>query len=178
MSQGGLRDRRSIHRDLERVRADLHGLVAHASAADLRRGTDGTRWTNQQMLFHMVFGYMIVRRLLWLVRAFGRLPDTYGQGFARLLNSATRPFHVVNYLGSCGGAVVFRGRRLTRQLDRTMDALHRSLDAATEDELGHRMHFPVDWDPFFRATMTLEDVYRYGTQHYDFHREQLTLADS
>ena len=37
------------------------------------------------------------------------------------------------------------------------------------------MYFPVQWDPFFGDTMTLADVYHYGTQHYDFHRAQLTL---
>jgi hypothetical protein len=37
------------------------------------------------------------------------------------------------------------------------------------------MHFPVGWDPFFCDTMTVGQVYRYGTQHYDFHRPQLTL---
>ena len=68
-------DRRSIHVELERARTDLHQLVARATSADLRRRTDGTRWTNQQMLWHMAFGYLIVSRLLRLVRLFGRLPD-------------------------------------------------------------------------------------------------------
>ena len=35
----------------------------------------GTRWTSEQLLFHMVFGYMIVQRLLILVKVFSRLPD-------------------------------------------------------------------------------------------------------
>jgi hypothetical protein len=174
-AEGQPTDRRSIHDELERVRADLHRLVAGATAADLRRRTDGTRWTNQQMLFHMVFGYMIVRRLLPLVRGFGRLPDRYSRTFAAVLNSVTRPFHGVNYLGSCGGALVFHGPRLTRQLDRTLDRLHRRLDAESDETLGQRMHFPVGWDPFFRDTMTLAEVYHYATQHYDFHRAQLTL---
>ena len=169
-------DRQTIHDELEGVRADLHGLVAQASAADLRRRTDGTRWTNEQMLFHMVFGYMIVSRLLPLVRLFGRLPDRYGRTFAALLNFGTRPFHVINYLGSAGGALVFRGPRLTWQLDRTLDRLHRRIDAETEKALGRRMHFPVGWDPFFTEVMTLEQVYRFGGQHYDLHRTQLTLA--
>jgi DinB superfamily len=169
-------DRQSIHDELERVRADLHALVTGASTADLRHRTDGTRWTNQQMLFHMVFGYMVVRRLLPLVRLFGRLPDRFSRAFAALLNSGTTPFHVINYLGSAGGALVFRGPRLTRQLDRTLDRLHRRLDLETEDALGRRMHFPVGWDPFFRDTMSLDEVYRYATQHYDFHRNQLTLV--
>lgn len=168
-------DRSSIHEELERARADLHQLVAGASPAQLRRRTDGTRWTNRQMLWHMAFGYLVVRRLLPLVRLFGWLPDPFGRAFAAVLNAGTRPFHVVNYLGSVGGATLFHGTRLTRQLDRTIDRLHRRLDAESEASLGRRMHFPVGWDPFFRDTMTLEQVYRYGTQHYDFHRAQLTL---
>jgi hypothetical protein len=173
---GELTDRQSIHAELERVRADLHHLVARATADDLRRRTNGTRWTNGQMLWHMAFGYLIVRRLLPLVRLFGRLPEPFSRAFAATLNAGTRPFHTINYLGSVGGALVFHGPRLTRQLDHTIEVLHRRLDAETEEALGRRMHFPVGWDPYFRETMTLAQVYHYGTEHYDFHRGQLTLA--
>ena len=38
------------------------------------------------------------------------------------------------------------------------------------------MYFPVRWDLFFADTMSVADVYHYGTQHYDFHRAQLTLG--
>lgn len=38
------------------------------------------------------------------------------------------------------------------------------------------MRFPTRWDPFFHETMTLADVYHVPTQHFDFHRNQLTLA--
>jgi hypothetical protein len=168
-------DRRSIHEELERARVDLHHLVASATTSDLRRRTDGTRWTNEQMLWHMAFGYLIVSRLLRLVALFGRLPDSFSRAFAAVLNAGTWPFHRVNYLGSVGGALVFRGPRLTGELDRTIERLHRRLDAESEVALARRMHFPVGWDPFFQDTMTLEQVYRYGTQHYDFHRAQLTL---
>ena len=168
--------RQPIHDELQRVRVDLHGLVANASPTELRRRTDGTRWTNQQMLWHMAFGYLVVRRLLPLVRLFGRLPDRFSRTFAAVLNFGTRPFHVINYLGSVGGALVFHGPRLTRRLDRTIDQLHRSLDAESDADLHRHMHFPVGWDPFFRERMTLIEVYAYGTQHYDFHRRQLTLT--
>ena len=168
-------DRAAIHEELDRVRADLHQLVAGAAPSDLRRRTDGTRWTNGQMLWHMAFGYLLVCRLLPLVRLFGRLPDSFSRRFAATLNAGTRPFHVINYLGSCGGALIFRGPRLTRRLDATIARLHRRLDAESEETLGRRMHFPVGWDPFFRDTMTLEQLYRYGTEHYDLHRGQLTI---
>jgi hypothetical protein len=168
-------DRQSIHVELERARTDMHHLVGRATSTDLRRGTSGTRWNNAQLLWHMAFGYLLVRRLLPLVRLFGRLPDPLGRTFAAGLNSGTRAFHHINYLGSVGGALVYRGPRLTRQLDHTINQLHRRLDNESEAALRRRMHFPVDWDPFFHDTMTLEQVYRYGTQHYDFHRTQLTL---
>jgi hypothetical protein len=168
-------DRASIHAELERVRTDLHQLVSRATPDDLRRRTNGTRWTNGQMLWHMAFGYLIVRRLLPLVRLLRQLPDPFSRTFAATLNAGTRPFHHINYAGAVVGALVFHGPRLTRQFDRTIDRLHRRLDAESDAAMARGMHFPVDWDPFFQETMTLEQVYRYATQHYDFHRAQLTL---
>jgi hypothetical protein len=126
----------------------------------------------------MTFGYLIVRRLLPLVRLFGHLPDRFSRTFAGALNAATGPFHHINYLGAVGGALVFRGPRLTAQLDRTIAQLHRRLDAEADRALTRSMHFPVAWDPFFHQSMTLAEVYAYGAQHYDFHRSQLTLGYS
>ena len=59
---------KDIQAELRRTQADFHDLVARASAQDLRRRSDGTRWTNRQLLWHMVFGYLIVRTLLPLVQ--------------------------------------------------------------------------------------------------------------
>ena len=174
--EGARASRQAVHAELERARVEFASLVERAGPADLRRTTDGTRWTNQQMLFHMLFGYLIVRALLGLVRMFGRLPDSWSSVFAAGLNAGTRPFHLVNYLGSCGGALVFRGPRLVAKFDRTIASLHRHLDAETDAALGRVMHFPTGWDPFFTDRMSLLDVYHYGTQHFDFHARQLTLS--
>ena len=168
-------DRQVVHEEMERARTTFHELVAQATPADLRRRSDGTRWTNEQLLFHMAFGYLIVLRLQPLVRMFSRLPDGWSRAFAATLNAGTRPFHVVNYGGSCGGALVVRGPRLIGLLDRVIASLHRKLDRDSAVSLSRRMHFPVGWDPFFRETMTVLEVYHYGTQHFDFHRRQLTL---
>jgi hypothetical protein len=170
-------DRASLHREMEDARSELRRLLATATTDDLRRATSGTRWTNGQLLYHIVFGYVIVRTLLPLVRMMSRAPDVVSRAFAGLLNAATRPFHVVNYLGSCGGALVFRGRRLTALLDRTIASLHDKLDAEAEAALHRGMHFPVGWDPYFRDVMTIADVYHFGTQHYAHHRRQLSLDE-
>ncbi|REE71314.1 DinB family protein [Rhodococcus wratislaviensis] len=169
-------DRAAIAADLERARVLLHELVDGASGDKLDRRSSGTRWTNAQLLFHMVFGYMVVRRLLVLVRAFSRLPDRAGRGFARVLDATTPAFHQINYLGSCAAATVFDHRRMGRKCDRVIATLQRSLADESEANLRRSMAFPVRWDPFFTETMTLEQVYRYPGKHFDFHRAQLTLG--
>ncbi|MBV6761411.1 DinB family protein [Rhodococcus opacus] len=176
MADQGPVDRPEIAADLERARRSLHELLGSASPGDFDRRSNGTRWTNEQPLFHMVFGYMVVRRLLVLVRVFSRLPDRVGRGFARVLDAGTPLFHQVNYLGSCAAATVFNRRRMGRQCDRVIAALQRSLARETDANLRRSMAFPVRWDPFFTETMTLEQVYRYPGKHFDFHRHQLTLG--
>ncbi|MCX5009134.1 DinB family protein [Streptomyces sp. NBC_00638] len=169
-------DRETIHEEMERARAAFHQLLDHATDADLRRPTSGTRWTNEQLLFHMLFGYILIRPLLVLLRTFGRLPYGAGRLFARLLNAATRPFDAINYLGPLGGAKVLGRRRMGSALDRVIAELHRRLDAERESDLALSMPYPTRWDPYFRDVMTIADLYRYPTQHFDFHRRQLTLT--
>ncbi|MFF0793764.1 DinB family protein [Streptomyces spiralis] len=169
-------DKEVIHAELRQAGATFHQLLDSATAEDLRRRSDGTRWTNEQLLYHMLFGYMVVRALLPMVRLFGRLPPSASRSWARLLNAATRPFDAINYLGAVGGARVYNHRRMGAKLDRTLAVLHRHLEAEPDAVLARTMGFPTRWDPFFKDVMTLEEVYRYPTRHFDFHRTQLTLA--
>jgi hypothetical protein len=169
-------DRGAVHEEMDRANTTFHRLIRNASAEDLRRLSAGTRWTNQQLLFHMVFGYLIVLRLLPLVRLLSRLPDSVSRAFAASLEAATRPFHIVNYLGSLGGGTVLNTAQMVWILERSIGLLNRKLDSENEGALQRSMHFPVSWDPFFKDSMSLADVYRFGTQHFDFHQKQLTLG--
>jgi hypothetical protein len=169
-------DRAAVRAEMDQARADFRRLVTGAAPADLRRLSDGTRWTNQQLLFHMLFGYLIVRALLILVRIFGLLPDAASRVFARLLDSARRPFHLVNYLGSRVGARLIPPRRMPAVLDHVITVLQQHLERETESALRRGMHYPVTWDPFFACHMTLADLYRYPTRHFRFHQRQLTLT--
>jgi DinB superfamily len=169
-------DRKAAHDELDRVRADFHRLLDQATPASLARRTSGTRWTNEQLLFHMLFGYLIVRALLPMVAVFGRLPAGFSRAYARPLNAATKPFDLINYLGPCAAVHIYGHKRMAAKLDRVLASLHRSIDAATAADLARGMHYPTRWDPFFTGDMTLADLYRYPTRHYDFHRRQLTLS--
>jgi hypothetical protein len=169
-------DRAALRTEMEQARHDFRRLIGDATPADLRRPSDGTKWTNQQLLFHMLFGYLIVRTLMVLARVFGLLPDGASKALARLLDAAHRPFDLINYLGSCAGARIIPPRRMPGMIDRVITALERHLEREPEPALRRGMHFPTTWDPFFAPYMTLADIYHYPTQHFRFHQRQLTLS--
>lgn len=154
---------------------ELDARLGSASAEDLRRRSNGTKWTNEELLFHMVFGYMVVRALLPMVRIVSRLPEPAGRSFAAVLNAGTRPFDVVNYGGSRAASLVYNRRRMGRKLGKTTASLSRQLEHETARSLSRSMPFPDRWDPFFAPRMTLSDVYAYPTLHFDFHARQLSL---
>jgi len=166
-------DRLEIIDEMRSAQTDFHALIDRATGDDLRRRTSGTRWTNQQLLWHMVFGYLIVRTLMPLVHTLGRLG--LSRRFAAILNGLHRPFHLINYAGSAAGGVLLPPRRMAAIMDSTIDALDHRLGTETPAQLALTMHFPTRWDPYFRDRMSVLDVYHYGTEHYRHHRRQLTF---
>lgn len=169
-------DREAIYEELRRTRVTFRHLLEDASPKDLARPSNGTRWTNQQLLFHMLFGYLLMQALIPLAGMFARLPTSASRVFARLLDAVTGPFHWINYLGSCAGAMGFPRRRMAGKMDQVTMALEQRLRAETSARLRSGMHYPVRWDPFFKDFMTLADLYHYPTQHFEFHQRQLTLG--
>ena len=159
-----------------RAGQELEARLRAASDADLKLKSAGTRWTNEELLFHMVFGYMVVRALLPLVRVMSRMPKPVRRAFGAALNAGTIPFDVINYWGSRSAALVFNRHRMGRQMQRTIKALTRNLEKESTQSLARWMYFPDRWDPFFEPTMTLRDVYAYPTLHFDFHARQLSLS--
>ena len=134
-------DAEQVCAELHRVRDDYRELLDTATVAELRRPTDGTLWNNEQLLFHMLFGYLLVRNLRFVVRGFSRLPDGLSRRFAALLNACTRPFHVVNYVGSLFGARTLGQARMERLMDRVLSDLQTSVRAQPEGALrpGHAL---------------------------------------
>ena len=60
-------------------------------------------------------------------------------------------------------------------LDHVVAGLIACMHRESAASLGHGMHFPTGWDPYFRDYMTMAEVYHYASQHYGHHRRQLTL---
>jgi DinB superfamily len=171
------RVRQAIRAEFEGARATFHALLESANEEELARPSNGTRWTNRQLLFHMLFGYMVVRNLLPLLKIINRLPDS-GRAFAAVLDAATTPFNIINYWGSRAASRLYPTQRMGPKFDAVIAALERRLAAEPEANMERSTVFPTRWDPFFKSKMTLANVYHYPTQHFDFHQRQLTLSGS
>ena len=171
-------EREQIRAEMDRVRADFRDLLGTATPAELHQPTDGTKWNNEQLLFHMLFGYLLVRNLRLLVWGFSHLPEGASRVFAATLDAGTRPFHAINYVSSLLGGRVLGLAGMEQLMDRVLDSLQARLREASDESLDRGMHFPVGWDPYFKSFMKMRDVYHYPTQHYDHHRRQLTLASA
>lgn len=166
-------DRDAITVEMSAASQHLRARLQSMSPEQLRMPSQGTRWTNEQLLFHMVFGYMVVRVLLGLVRVVSRLPQPLGRAFAAGLDACTMPFDFVNYWGSRFAAIVYNRTRMAAKFDRVVASLLRRLDRETTESLARAMPYPTRWDPFFKPLMTLADLYHYPTQHFWFHDRQL-----
>lgn len=166
----------TIHAEMNRAQAEFQDLVKRSTRADLVRPSNGTRWTNRELLFHMLFGYLITRNLRLIVKIVSRLPAPIQHRFASALNATTRPFHQINFWGSRLGGRVLPPRLMVRWLSRVTSSLHRHLDRERPAALEKDMAFPARWDPYFTDRMTLAEVYHYATVHFDHHKRQLTIT--
>jgi len=178
MRQTGPVDRQAIRDEMRQRRDTLYALLRSLSVDELKRPSYGTRWNHEELLFHMVFGYIVVVVLTSILTLLGRLPRPATRPFAALLNAFTRPFNAMNYLASRLGAKVFNHRRMGATFERVCASLCGKLDRASEASLQRGMYYPTRWDPFFKEYMTLADLFRYPTRHFDFHLQQLARPTS
>jgi hypothetical protein len=164
-----------VRLDLQWMARDFEVLLATAPTGRLDEPTDGTRWTNRQLLWHMAFGQHIARVLLPLMGGFSQLPASASRRYASTLSAATRPYDWVNFAGSVAGARVTGLRLARRWMRRDTERLLGWGARATDAQLASGMSVPADWDPYFTPRMSRYDVMVWTKKHYDHHRAQLTL---
>src|SRR6266511_2742944 len=90
-------NRQQIHVELRQQRERFHAILDSSTAGELRQPSNGTRWYNEELLFHMLFGYIVVVVLIRIIKTLGLLPRSTTKPFALLLNASTRPFNAINY---------------------------------------------------------------------------------
>lgn len=158
------------------VSDDYRCLTDSARPDELAAPSNGTRWTNAQLLFHMWFGQRIALAFIILFAVLGRLPRPISIGFARLLTALTVPYNWINYAAPLGGARLVGLQRSQRWMSADTYRLLHWAATATDTQLRLRAAVPPDWDPYFQPWMTRADILNWAPQHYRHHRAQLTLS--
>jgi len=171
-------DLRAIAAEMDQARQTFHHLLDQATDTGLRRRSNGTRWTNEQLLFHMMFGYLITRPVLVIASIFGRLPRRCQQSMRaapRRHAWAVSPGQLPRVPRRCAGHPVLahEGR-----FDQVIAALERGWKASAAPLCGTGCTFPRRGTRSFTDYMTLADLYRHPTRHFNYHREQLTLTNT
>lgn len=131
-------------------------------------------WTNGQVLFHVLLGFILVRPLAGLLILFGHLPSSWSRSFAALLEWSTPLFHRINAIGPRGAARLLGRAGVIRMFERVHRGVVARLERVRPGQWALRMRYPVRWDPSrFRDEMGLEDLFKYPVSHLRHHRGQL-----
>lgn len=157
------------------VGADFQALTTSASPEELDAPSNGTKWSNRELLFHMWFGQRITRVFIPMIGGFSRLPPSASNGYARLLTLISGPYEWVNYAGSVAGARVGGLGRARRWMAHDTTAILRWADTASPDDLSRGMSVPATWDPYFLPWMSRHDLLEWAPRHYRHHRAQLNI---
>ena len=131
------------------------------------------RWTNGQLVFHVLLGFILVPPLARLFVVFGHLPRVCSRAWATILNLATPLFNRINAIGPRAGARLLGRAGILRQFDRVHRRMLARLDRTRARDWTRTMHYPTRWDPRLRADMHLADLFRYPIDHLRHHRSQM-----
>ena len=166
--------KKQILDELKTAHTDFHQLLNSLATDEFDKQSLNPGWTNGEILAHMTFGFIILNVLLPMARLWGHLPKNSSKWFAKLLNALTGPFNWINELGARGQGKVFAPKRVGKIYDRTYFALLKKINSIQADEWEHGMFYPTKWDPNFSEFMTLEKLFHYPVQHFNFHLSQIS----
>jgi hypothetical protein len=168
--------RSRLRAELEAARGEFHAMVASISEREWTLSSRNTAWTNGQVVFHILLGFILVLPLARLLVFFDRLPDQCSRTFAKTLDLSTPLFHRVNAIGPRVGARLLGRAGIISRFDHVHRAILARLDRARPVDWEATMHYPTRWDPRFHARMDLAALLRYPIGHLRHHRDQLRTA--
>jgi len=165
--------RAAVAAELEDARRGFHEMLASLSPEDWEGPSRNRAWTNGQLLFHIMFGFLLVPPLWRIMQLFGRLPANWSRTFARVLDYSTPLYNWINGLLPRLGTRVYGPEALARTYDRIHAQILRRLWLISEADWNRGMHYPMRWDPRFSEVMQIGAVPRWAVAHQRHHRTQL-----
>jgi DinB superfamily len=162
-----------LRSELEAARSEFRAMAASISEQAWTEPSHNPGWTNGQLLFHVLLGFILVLPLASILVFFGHLPALCSRIFAGILNFSTPLFNRVNAAGPRAGARLLGRAGVIKQFDRVHAAILARLERVRPRDWALAMHYPTRWDPRFQTPMHLEELFRYPVTHLRHHRSQL-----
>src|SRR5664279_5348848 len=106
-----------VRAHVEGIARDYLAILKAALPEELDLPTDGTAWTNRQLLFHMLLGQRVTRMVIVVMGAFSHLPPGASHAWAAGMAAVTPLYHRLNWLGGVLGGRLFTVTRMGRQMD-------------------------------------------------------------
>ena len=183
MTQETRADRLLENTAQERVRAELalahcrfHKLLDSLSEVDWEARSRNPAWTNGQLVYHIMFAFMLIPSLFWMIKFWSKLPRSYARRFAQILDFTTPVFNRINALGPRGQASIFGRKRAGTIFDYIYRSILKKVDSLRVDQWAAGMHYPRRWDPTFGDFMTFEALFKYPPAHLEHHLSQLSAG--
>src|SRR5450759_2796473 len=92
-----------VRADVEWIARDYWAILKAARPEELDLPTNGTAWTNRQLLFHMLLGQRVTRMVIVVMGVFSRLPAGASRAWAAGMAAVTPLYHRLNFAGCLGG---------------------------------------------------------------------------
>src|SRR6266496_4682471 len=166
--------RRAIRISFDQAHSEFHQLVNSLSENDLNRQSKNEGWTNGEILFHIMFAFILILTLGPMIRFWSRLPKRYSKVFANILNFSTVTFNWINGFAPRMGNKVFTRSRYGKIFDKVYAHLIELLSSIKDNEWNSGMYYPDKWEPLFDEFMTLEKLFYYPIRHLEFHVGQIS----
>ena len=164
-----------IRKEIVKVREVYNKLLYSLTNADMAKKSKNAGWTNGEILFHILLGFIVVILLFPLVKMFARLPKSWSKKFANFLNFSTPVFNFLNALGARVGGKIFNKELLKKKFDWVIEGLLKKLSDMKENDWEMGMYAPNKWDSLFDEFMTLEKLFSYPVKHFNFHAKQIQV---
>jgi len=168
--------RAHLRSELEAARLEFRDMVASTAGQSWATPSHNPGWTNGQLLFHVLLGFILVLPLAGILVFFGHLPAACSRSFAAILNFSTPLFNRLNAVGPRGGARLLGQEGLITKFDQVHRAILERLEHVRPADWALAMHYPTRWDTRFKTPMRLEDLFRYPVDHLRHHRRQLRVT--
>ena len=165
-----------VRADVEWIARDYWAILKAARPEELDLPTNGTAWTNRQLLFHMLLGQRVTRMVIVVMGVFSRLPAGASRAWAAGMAAVTPLYHRLNWLGGVVGGRLFTVSRMGRQMEAVTAEILHFYDHASPGDLRRGMTIPPSWDPYFSTWMDRAQLMTWAPMHYQHHRRQLTLT--